>query len=326
MNKVLSIQYLRAVAALMVVFHHARIPYEGFQSPLNGLSFGQAGVDIFFVISGFIMYSTAERARAGDFLRRRLIRIVPMYWIAILVTLLIKTGMFHADFSLKDIGLSLAFIPHYHLIHTDKIWPYLIPGWTLNFEMLFYGLFALALLTKRLILVLSGSILGLVIAGLLVKNSNALWSTYTHPLLLEFLAGIFIARATRDGVSPWWSLLVIPAALVLWFGPSTEEARVIWWGMPAAMIVLGAVAFEQNQTLPNWKILKDIGDASYSIYLFQFIAITFSTTLMASPAGGGIGQNAVMIISAMVCATGLGLILHHLVERPVTRALSKAFA
>ena len=86
-RQIISLQYLRAVAALLVVFHHVRNPGNGLFNPISHWNFGQAGVDMFFLISGYIMYAVARQERPVRFLQRRIVRIVPLYWIATLFLL-----------------------------------------------------------------------------------------------------------------------------------------------------------------------------------------------------------------------------------------------
>jgi exopolysaccharide production protein ExoZ len=143
-----SIQYLRAVAAVMVPYHHARarLPgiYEVLPNPLGG-----AGVDLFFVISGFIMViTTAGRgSRPGDFMLRRIARIVPSYWFyttALALFIVAMPGVLNLSVTLPHYLESIFFVPH---VSRDNqlsfctgersLQPLLQPGWTLNFEMFF---------------------------------------------------------------------------------------------------------------------------------------------------------------------------------------------
>ena len=109
-----AIQYLRALAALFVVFHHSRNPEPWLFNPIPQLDVGQSGVDIFFVISGFIMYSAARAEAPWEFIVRRAVRIVPMYWLAtfFLVILNVVHDNFHR-WDIKHVFYSIFFIPHY---------------------------------------------------------------------------------------------------------------------------------------------------------------------------------------------------------------------
>ena len=143
-DHLLSIQYLRAVAALMVVFHHIINAKPWLFNPLENYPSLATGVDIFFVISGFIMYVAARNEAPLEFLKKRIIRIVPLYWVATLAFVIVKTKLHIFSLTPEDwlhIAKSLAFIPHHDPTNPGKIWPYLIQGWTLNYEMFFYLIF-----------------------------------------------------------------------------------------------------------------------------------------------------------------------------------------
>ena len=154
---IISIQILRALAALLVVFHHARYQIRDFEAFFYGgiWQSGQAGVDIFFVISGFIMWVTTHDRRTTplQFLTNRIVRIVPLYW---LLTLTVAAACLIAPSLFRGVVLapehvvkSLFFIPDFYPGMPTHIWPLLLPGWTLNYEMIFYVVFAVALLLPR---------------------------------------------------------------------------------------------------------------------------------------------------------------------------------
>ena len=94
-HEVKSIHYLRGLAALLVVFHHSIIQLAPVRDHYAHVEFGQAGVDIFFVISGFVIYLSNGKGRlgSGEFLKRRIIRIVPLYWLATLAVVAVRLGL-----------------------------------------------------------------------------------------------------------------------------------------------------------------------------------------------------------------------------------------
>ena len=151
--EVASIQYLRALAALLVVFVHAQEQY-----PIGGRiipsAFGLGGVDLFFLISGFVMtFTAAQRPLTRlDFLKRRVVRIVPLYWTMTLATagLIFVAPALTRDshFAWSDLLTSLSFIPHYNAGKAGSISPIIKLGWTLNYEMFFYLVFAALLPLK----------------------------------------------------------------------------------------------------------------------------------------------------------------------------------
>jgi exopolysaccharide production protein ExoZ len=210
-----SIHYLRALAAVAVVESHAT----------RGL-LGQAGVDVFFVISGFIMWTITSRETAPRiFFQRRLIRIVPLYWTATLIM------AFHQKVAVDAVVKSLYFIPFFG--EKGQIWPVLVPGWTLNYEMFFYVLVGATLLLPRRIQ-LACLIVGL--CSLSLSHPFVVWLrdpvllTYTNPLVLEFLAGILIAegrfRTQLPGSIGGFLLLAIGMG-GFWFAPM-QDPNDIW--------------------------------------------------------------------------------------------------
>lgn len=255
-----SIQYLRGLAALAVVAMHTGWTYSGI---------GAAGVDVFFVISGFIMVHVSRREVTPTvFLRARVLRVVPLYWLLTLVGVALA--------GLDDIPrilASLAFWPHAGFDGRD--YPVLIPGWTLNYEVFFYLAFAVTLLLQaRLRLpVLSLGLAGLVALGIAIHPAQAAAATYTGPLLLEFLGGAWLCQAWQRGWVPrgrWGLALSALGALVLLaqagIGPF-EGWRCLTWGLPSLLIVAGALGAEAGGRLPRILGLRQMGDASYALYL-----------------------------------------------------------
>ncbi len=326
-GRILSIQTLRGLAAMMVVFHHAQalLPH-----PVH-TEFGQFGVDIFFVISGFIIYLTgsAERATALDFAIKRFIRVVPLYWIFTLIlaaAVVTLPSMFRStQVSTGTLAASLLFIPHHNLAFPDKVWPVLIPGWSLNFEVFFYVLTAIALLVARprLRAFLATVIALCVIAGFLLKPQNAALQTYTHPLLLEFLGGVLLGAAFRQGYFARLGLVswLMPAAFALllvhpsMYDPSFGYPPIL----PAVAIVAGALALEGLGRFPRMPILHRLGDASYSIYLSHVfilgalrpVAVKL-VPLVSTPTGG-----ALFLCLALITAAAAGAALYVWIERPL---------
>ena len=324
-RQLVSIQYLRALAALAVVFHHARGAKPWLYDPLSTFGAGQAGVDIFFVISGYIMFSAARAETVGEFIRRRFVRIVPLYWCA---TILQYGGLLHTPpTSQQDLighlWRSLLFLPHWNPIRPGDISPVLVAGWTLNYEMFFYILFGIGLFIKRPMLTASFALPVLVIAGLVWRIKDPVWSTYTSPLLLEFLAGMLISRFQDLLVHPAarWLLPIAGTALVL--GGFTEGPRILWFGVPAAAAVMGALSLERSGRLPQLPWLARLGDASYSIYLFQILGLGLAVRLVPKLPISGPPQLAAMIFIAIGASAVLGFLIHRFLERPLTRRLAR---
>ena len=316
----LSIQYLRAVAAIAVVFFHAaKMVKHSFEA-------GAAGVDIFFVISGFIMWTIAQRKEPtpGAFLKKRAARIVPLYWIltlfvAALGLLPVVLQGSHPPDSITHIVASLFFVPQNNP-------PVIVAGWTLNFEVLFYLLFALSLLlAARARLVALTLVMGsLVLLGWRVHFSDPILATITNPLLLEFLAGIWIGKAWMSGLRLPSGVGLVAVVLgfvaiveVPRFGIYPEPIRALVWGLPALAIVAGAVSLEPVR---NIRALKFLGDASYSIYLVHVTALA-QTGVVLAPLHLPLAVAFWICVLAAIAAGGL---CHVLLERPLLRMVHSA--
>jgi exopolysaccharide production protein ExoZ len=329
---ILPIQYLRAVAALLVVWHHT--------TALNGLTlqhytsrFGTAGVDVFFAISGFVMVLTCTGRKVAplDFLRHRLIRIAPIYWALTLVMVLLAVLPPHVFGGLqptpRSTVLSLLFVPHYSDTRPAEIWPLLVPGWTLNFEMLFYLLFAASLLAQqRATRVLVASCVALVgIGQVFGPFDGAMARSYTSPLLLEFAGGAVVARLWQRGwlapAAPQALLAVVAGAGLLLLGP-TEHGS--WARQIGSWLVLAAclcLAWHRR-----WPALAALGNASYSIYLthvFTLAAVTVVAARIGLPANLA-GATAAMVLAMSAC-TGVGLVVYRWVELPLTSLMRRHF-
>ena len=151
MPQLVSIQYLRATAALLVVVFHCAVHLRRMELPADGLAWMASGVDVFFVISGLIMWVTtaARPVGPGPFLLRRAARIVPLYWlltsVMVAATLLVPNLRRTAQFDIAHVTASYLFVPWLHP-GLQEVMPILVPGWTLNHEVVFYGLFGLSLI------------------------------------------------------------------------------------------------------------------------------------------------------------------------------------
>jgi exopolysaccharide production protein ExoZ len=340
----LSIQVLRAVAALAVTIAHTqyemRVHYEVFSMPTFGT--GAAGVDLFFVISGFVMVYASEglfgSCRSSQvFFLRRIIRIVPVYWLITTILLAFILWKYrdlaNAGMSWASVITSYLFIP-YPLLN-GQMAPIVAVGWTLNYEMFFYLLFAAFLLFRRCTAVLSLSAF-MVLYGLygwgLYGNLIALplsLANLASPIIIEFVFGMLIALAYRE-------LKPLPkrAALTMMAtGSAVLIATAIWdlsfisrvfiWGMPSALIVAGAVSIEPSSPGPVWRYLGFLGDISYSLYLVHGIAMTFprySPIKLIDPVTSPWPYCLMLVIVAVSAA----LVLYLVFERPVTRALKRA--
>lgn len=330
---ILPIQYLRGVAALAVVWHHAAGQIAG-MSAFVPWDFGTSGVDLFFVISGFIMVVTTagDRVRPTEFWRRRIVRVVPLYW---LLTVAMVTVAWVAPQLFKTLQVtpatllqSLLFVPHFSHSFPASVWPLLVPGWTLNFEMFFYAVFgALLVLPQGLRLQsLVAILVSLVAIGLMFGPfEGAAAQTYTHPMLLEFAAGALIGAWWLSGRGP----VPAPASLALLSAGAVllvmRDHAPLGYGMQilgAALAVVGAL----NGRFAAWRnaTLQALGDSSYSLYLthvFTLGALRAVWTRAWPGAPDGAATAAFMLISCVVSA-GVGWLVYRWIETPLLARLS----
>ncbi|OXJ10936.1 acyltransferase family protein [Burkholderia sp. HI2500] len=321
-----NLQCARAFAALAVVGYHMGV-----------LPFGQAGVDVFFVISGFIMSVVTPR-EGRDFLRKRLIRIVPLYWLTTLGVFAIAVVKPHwlnsttagIDYLVK----SLLFVPY---VKENGHWgPLNLNGWTLEYEMLFYLVIAGSMGFVRARHATTFSALALALLCAYVAAGGPASEVVAHlgqPFVLEFGLGVLACRLLETGIAgslprvAWLAvaataLAAIPLAATL-FGTPAGFERVFWWGVPACVLIVAAVALDRwGWTIRNATLAR-LGDASYSIYLLHpyVIGATNKIVGVRLDAGTGSGMAAVVATLAAVCACGYAC--HAWIERPMLAALKR---
>lgn len=328
-----SVQYLRAIAAAGVVLAHAGDRIAGDHSGSGNalLDNGQAGVDIFFVISGFIIFfAGAERGlRPREFLARRLARVAPIYWLYttayIIGFLLVPTAYRELQLNGVHVIKSYLFIPALHPV-MPMVYPVIPAAWTLNYEMFFYAVFALTLFVpgKRLLLI-TGVFVALTVAGTLAPGGSAIYRTYTNPVTLEFVAGCLLAAAVSRGwrlpgtVCAGLLIAAIAGFVLAAFAPEIERA--IRWGIPATLLVSAAVFYEAANPFPRFAFWKKCGDASYSLYLTHLFTNGLAAHLLARLGLGSISDG-LYVVLVLVIAQAIALLAHRWVERPLTRLAS----
>ncbi|MCW2271101.1 Acyltransferase family protein [compost metagenome] len=276
-----SLQALRALAAWVVVCHHFMQIFFDFHAsgPIGQFltDRGAVGVDIFFVISGMVIYlSTRDKAIAPQrFLLNRALRIVPAYWFyTALMGLLLLTArqwMPHQAVDLEHFVLSLLFIPAENPGGYGQ-YPTLNVGWTLNYEMFFYLLFSLVFLVRQQHRVLLVAVVLLLVSEVLTR-AGLLNHFYRNNIVYEFLLGIGIGVLYRRGwiVQGLWLPLAMLAMAAVAIHFLDASRRLLHWGLPSALIVLACVSLEPY--FKGNRLLKALGDSSYSVYLVHVLVL-----------------------------------------------------
>ncbi len=336
-----NIQVLRCFAALAVVLHHLQLQmHDQLGSPILGFA-GRAGVDVFFVISGFIMFHTTRNndRTVLQFWTDRAIRIAPAYWMATwAVVLLFWLNLYPIGvraLSGGDIIADMLFLPNYRA--DGDAYPILDVGWTLNYEMYFYLLFGLTFFLRSqaaaLCMLTGWFILTAIVSAYGPPLPHAL-EFFFEPITLEFAGGGALALLYRR------DLRLTPAAMkhlgyatlvaglvlmitdaVLWgeyvnWNPTLRTAA---FGIPAIFIVSGALLLERAGASVRSPTLMLLGGASYSIYLIHQLALQYTLLplemLWPRPDAFGL---IVIGVAAFTVATLAGIAMHLWIEKPVT--------
>jgi len=333
------VQALRAIAAALVVVHHSITTWLDWVLHRPGAhqwGNGATGVDIFFTISGFVMAISlpglaGKTNKAGVFLWRRITRIVPLYWGATTVKLLLLKfrpagGLGAPVLTPWRIAASYLFLPARNW--RGEMFPVIDAGWTLNYEMFFYLLFASALaLNVSPLAFLTPCLTAIAMLGMLRPAGWPDITSLASPLVLEFLYGVILAhfamrrKLPRAGIA---AILLVGGFITLMIMPQTSAAwRFIPWGIPAAAVVTGAVALEGRlgQYIPRW--LLAAGDASYALYLVHILILPFLGSVMGHLHLKGVAGLAVVIALGLGVSLPAAVLVHRLIEKPLMLLFKK---
>ncbi|ALS31805.1 hypothetical protein PTRA_a0448 [Pseudoalteromonas translucida KMM 520] len=280
----ISVQYLRAIAAFMVLLTHSAFKLKSNGSTLlDWYNIGGYGVDLFFIISGFIMCLTIEKKRDSfiSFMKKRIVRIIPLYWVLTSVAFVV---FLLSPSSVNSSGGETSIIASYFLIPTTS--KYLINnGWTLSFEFYFYLIFSLCfVLGSFQKQATSFTLVLLVLIGSLYSFQTPLLIFLTSPLLLEFVLGIIAFKLIRNykpSIPTCTFFILLGVAGLI-------QANSLWrWdtalgsslngGLPMFFIFIGLVFMERKIKMN--KYLYELGMSSYSLYLLHPFTLAFVTII-----------------------------------------------
>lgn len=338
-----NVQALRAIAALMVVVVHAYavestyLPGRPWTTPFHIL--GTYGVDLFFVISGTVMVAStatwfATKGAPRRFLARRATRIYPPYWVVTALVLvaywIVPSATGEHRSAPPDILASFLALP-------QRGEPLLVVGWTLTYELVFYGVFAIALNFARrfLPLVTAVWLTAVVLVHLLGPASNPWVRVLGSPFDLEFVLGMLIGIAVlRGALGAPRTLFVVAVVAVVAVCVATaysgrEYLEVAWWrpfvvGGPMALLIYASLGLERDGLLaPGW--LRAQGDASYALYLWHVPAIGALGLALNRVHVHGTPARIAIVFGGYVLAIVVSLLAYRGIERPLLRLARRYF-
>lgn len=330
-----SIQIMRGVAAILVVLLHISIKGRQYgNDALKGFTIGGAGVDLFFIISGYIMcVSTIGRdLNFNRFMQHRIRRIIPLYWLTTIIGLVIylyNPSIINTSGGETSIWASFTLVPNGKRYLNSN-------GWTLSFEFLFYILFGVLIHkgTYKAIRFSSVILLAMVVTGLLFSYHGNAFNFTTNNLYLEFIYGmgcfyLFDKKIIRPNTAIGLSLCLAGATLLiaeLVFKIPNQELNRGWlWGIPMLMVFTGFLCMEgfiKGSTSIAKRLFLEAGNSSYSLYLLH--PFTLSATALCLKwlhMTSNPYLFAVILFSVTVVA---GYLLYLYVERPLV-TVSKKF-
>ena len=340
-NKLIPLQVLRGFAAMLIVIFHIIHDVNGLYFKDQESAFGDPtyliyGIDLFFVISGFIMVYTAYGqsgfTAAKGFILRRAIRVVPIYWfftaLLAIALFVMPSALSYLDFNIIDFMKSLFFVPYHDA--AGGLYPFLKIGWTLNYEMYFYIVFALCMLlpVRFFMPVLSVFFLVTIFAKTSVLPEGIIRQFYGNMIVVNFLAGAWIGYAYKKGIRlPTWSVWIGFAVVVIsfiWVLNARElysqtdinfPRRVMAW-VTVALLVLPKNT--SHLKFPKWAIF--LGDSSYSLYLAHSFAIGALVAMIGAFGIASYLSPWLVFVLCIIVSIIAGSLSYLLIEKPLLSA------
>lgn len=329
---IVSVQYLRGIAALLVLLAH--ISYKDMQYSLGSFHFdiGIFGVDIFFVISGFVMYYISQNIENSFrgiicFFKQRVIRIIPLYWLVSCLALMIyiiAPERVNSSTGSTDILNSFTLFP--------SETKYLVAvGWTLSYEFYFYFLFSISLFFKYYkALIISVILLSLVFVGEMLFSKTFLQNFLTNSLLLEFFYGILIAKYYLNHFTHRAKFLlgfIIVGLFILYinFFSDISTIRGFYFGFPAMVIVLVLVSCEKYFKKHKSILLTELGNMSYSLYLVHLFVLAFVAIIYKLVKINTFVAEIIYLIAMFSLSILIGYVVYKFIESPLLKYFKTNF-
>ncbi len=338
-RKLDTLQALRGIAALLVVLYHLQdivgtrvgiVPFGGI------FGSGDRGVDLFFVLSGFIIMTThadeiGSPARLLPYLFKRCCRIFPSVWIMTLIAAALYACHFGGPGKLEKLA-------PWNIVASALLLPQAGPAlvnvtWTLKYEIFFYAVFALMIVSRRLgpALLLAWQVaMVLTVIGVL-HVANPLAAFYLHPLCLEFAIGMACAwlvrrqDRTRAAGAAWMPVCLLAVGAIGFVGGLLYEAlrtphgleavRVLVFGLGSGAIILGLTRLERDGRIQAPAALIELGSISYAVYLVHYSVITLAVA--ALPKLGWTKLDDATLIGCALLGLSAGAAFHYLIDEPI---------
>ena len=342
-KNLLLIQLLRGIASLLVVFMHVTVNEKEISHQFflgDFFKFGGAGVDIFFVLSGFIITYTSRKGighfnKLLPFLRRRFVRIFPAYWIIIGVFLLVQIVLpsFYKTpyiFTTENFLSTCFLLPGHTMVNGVS--------WTLTYELFFYALFSLAFFIPNKRIAFSLSILyGVVLVvipllGYHTANGNYWMNLLVFPMNVEFIMGVlaaviipYLSKALSIPLVITGSIIFLTSAILSnegFYLSADSFNRVVLFGIPSFLLITGLVKYELSKNITVHNVLLSLGEASYSLYLLHLPLVVAGIRIIArfNIENNIILHGLLFVLIGIICFTSI--LFYQWVEKPLIRRLN----
>lgn len=334
MRKINSLQLMRGIAAILVLFFHVTflfltLNYNFFYGIFKQ---GDAGVDLFFVLSGFVIYymhnkdiGISEKGR--EFFTKRFIRVYPIYWLILIF--LVPIYFLVPLFGIEEIRNSGNLIKSILLIPQNIEYMPLGVAWTLSHEILFYLMFGLLIILKKrfsfpiVTTWISVTIILFILTSSFGFSVNYLFGFIFSPFNIEFLGGAIVAHLFLKNKLKYGLGFIALGILGFVISQFIQVDRVILYGIPSILLIYGMVSYEATKKIKFPILFTFLGDASYSIYLTHypllsainkvFLKIHFYNTV-----GYFIATSLIVI-----CTVAVGCLCHLLLEKPLIKTVKR---